>query len=54
MFLNRIDCLRHLINDDVDFMFAEPEDLNVLAMTENYSNRVLITHEFWLRKQGKN
>ncbi|XP_043462927.1 uncharacterized protein LOC122498976 [Leptopilina heterotoma] len=42
---DRTQCLRMLINDQADFMSAEPEDLIVLALNKENNNKILVTHE---------
>ena len=53
MSINRISCLKSLLNDQADFMIAEPEDLMVIGMTKANNNKVLITHELRVWEKGK-
>lgn len=42
-----------LINDQADFMSAEPEDLIVLALNKENNNKILVTHELRVWENGK-
>lgn len=42
---DRVSCLRHLVANEVDFIIAEPEDLMILGLSQDYNNQILITHE---------
>ena len=46
--------MRFLVNGQVDFMIAQPEDLMVLGMNKENNNAVRITHLVKLDAKGKN
>ncbi|XP_043462916.1 transferrin isoform X2 [Leptopilina heterotoma] len=54
IFIQRISCLKLLINNQADFMTVEPEDLRIIGMTDDYNDKILVTHELrvWINESS--